>query len=101
MKNQNGVIKHAPSHEILETLNQLSNDPNSIVFVVSSESKNQMHQWYNDAAPKLGLAAENGAFWRWTQLGKGQDDWNRLIDIPELEDPTWINQVRHIMNGYI
>lgn len=57
-----------------------------------------MHKWYHKKAPKLGLAAENGAFWRWTQLGKGQDDWNSLV---ELDDFTWIKQVRHIMNGYV
>ena len=87
-----------PSSNALEVLNNLSDDPTSIVFVVSSESKRQLHKWYHKKAPKLGLAAENGAFWRWTQLGKGLDDWNSLV---ELDDFTWIKQVRQIMNGYV
>jgi len=27
-----------------------------------------MHNWYAEKAPKLGLAAENGFFWRWNSI---------------------------------
>lgn len=56
-----------------------------------------MHKWYCEKAPKLGLAAENGFFWRWTSKGKREDYWEKLID---HEDFQWIQQVRLIMLGY-
>lgn len=64
MKTKNGISE--PTQEAFEALDAISDDPDNIVFVVSSESKSLMHQWYNIRSPKLGLAAENGFFWRWT-----------------------------------
>ena len=55
--------------------------PENIVFVVSSESKALMHSWYHTKAPNLGLAAENGQFWRWTSKNANAEAWNTLIDV--------------------
>jgi len=43
-----------------------------------------MHKWYSNKAPKLGLAAENGFFWRWTSKGIKGDYWEKLIDHDDL-----------------
>lgn len=56
-----------------------------------------MHKWYSKKAPKLGLAAENGFFWRWSSHNQSEKDWNKLI---EIDDFGWINQVRLLMMAY-
>lgn len=47
-----------------------------------------MHQWYHEKAPYLGIAAENGFFWRWQSKGKLENEWNELL---EVEDFEWIH----------
>jgi trehalose 6-phosphate synthase/phosphatase len=69
----------------------------NIVFVVSTETKQFMHQWYSKGAPMLGLAAENGFFWRWISRNSDGNDWKTLI---ELDDFEWMKKVRLIMNAY-
>lgn len=96
MKTKNGISE--PTQEALEALDAISENPENIVFVVSSESKSLMHQWYNLRTPHLGLAAENGFFWRWTSKDKTASDWSTLIEVADFE---WINQVRLIMNRYV
>lgn len=83
MRQNNGHLE--PTPEAIKALDQLSkNNPNNIVFVVSTDSKQVLHKWYSSKAQQLGLAAENGFFWRWTSLDKKEDDWNRLIEIDDL-----------------
>lgn len=96
MKTNHG--KFEPTTEAIQALSLISEDPNNIVFVVSTESKSLMHKWYHEKAPSLGLAAENGFFWRWTSKNMGEDEWINLV---EVEDFAWIKQVRLIMNGYV
>ena len=67
------------------------------MFVVSTESKKLMHEWYTKRAPMLGLAAENGFFWRWMSRNRDGNDWNTLID---CEDFEWMTKVRLIMESY-
>lgn len=73
-----------PTSEVIKALDLISNIPQNIVFVISSESKMHMHKWYSKKAPKLGLAAENGFFWRWTSQNQSENDWNKLIEIDDL-----------------
>jgi len=82
MKSKNGVME--PSAEAMKALNGISDEPSNIVFVVSKESKKLMHQLYSEKAPKLGLAAENGFFWRWTSESQRESDWNTLIEVEDL-----------------
>jgi len=77
MKNANGKLE--PSNEAIRMLNRLSDNPLNAVFLISSESKRQMHQWYHNKCPKLGLAAENGFFWRWMSQGLSETQWHQLI----------------------
>jgi trehalose-6-phosphatase len=46
----------------------------------------------------VGLAAENGFFWRWDSINKLEQDWNTLMNIDD--DSMWMNQVRLIMESY-
>ena len=59
-------VKMEPTPEAIKVLSQLSDNPKHIVLVISRESKALMHQWYAEKAPMLGLAAEDGFFWRWS-----------------------------------
>jgi hypothetical protein len=43
-----------------------------------------MHQWYHEKCPALGLAAENGFFWRWTSKNMGEDEWINLVEVEDL-----------------
>jgi len=56
-----------------------------------------MHEWYTKRAPMLGLAAENGFFWRWMSRNRDGNDWNTLIDCDDFE---WMTKVRLIMESY-
>lgn len=84
MIDQDGVIpmkfrdgrNHEPTNEIVSVLNQLSMDPQNIIFLVSPESKTILHQQYYEKATKLGLAAENGFFWRFSSRNKNETEWN-------------------------
>ena len=86
-----------PNHDAIEALNQLSRVPENIVFVVSEASKYQMHQWFAKDAPRLGLLAENGYYYRWISENKKENDWGKLSDVDDFQ---WINQVKLIMNQY-
>jgi len=80
--------KEEPSPEAISVLDTLSKDPNTIVFVVSPGSKTLLHRWYHKTE-NLGLAAENGFFWKWNSKEMpAEADWNTLI---EVEDFQWIH----------
>ena len=38
-----------------------------------------MHKWYGSRAPKVGLASENGFFWRMDSEGKNEHEWIKLL----------------------
>ena len=82
MREING--QNEPTPEAIKALDLVSSIPENIVFVISSESRKHMHNWYSKKASKLGLAAENGFFWRWTSTDKSEQDWNKLIEIDDL-----------------
>lgn len=104
MIDQDGVIPYEmrhgvnkPSNDILTALHEMSKDPRNIIVIVSPESKKEMHDLYSRKAPNVGLASENGFFWRWNSTGKSEQDWNQLI---KTKDFLWIKQVRLIMQMY-
>jgi len=82
MKTNHGKLE--PTVEAIQALSLIADDPNNIVFVVSTESKSLMHKWYHEKAPSLGLAAENGFFWRWTSKNMGEDEWINLVEVEDL-----------------
>jgi trehalose 6-phosphate synthase/phosphatase len=46
----------------------------------------------------LGLAAENGFFYRWPTVGQSEDKWEHLLE--NCEENLWRESVRDIMNSY-
>jgi len=56
-----------------------------------------MHSWYGIKAPHLGLAAENGFFWRWNSKEGSSLEWKQLFC---FEDFTWLHEVHNIMEAY-
>lgn len=64
-------------------------------MIVSRSRKEELHNKYSVLAPKVGLAAENGFYWRWNSFNKTDQDWNRLFD--ESVDLSWIKLVRVLM----
>jgi trehalose-6-phosphatase len=73
-----------PSPHVLQVLNELTNDKSNTVFVISNHTKSQMHKWYAEACPLLGLAAENGFFWRPDSLDKNEHKWIKPLKITDL-----------------
>ena len=53
-----------PCHKTLDSLNELAKDPNNYILIFSNNTKEMMHSWYSEISPKIGLAAENGFYWR-------------------------------------
>lgn len=81
--------------QYLNALNQLSEDRKNIVMLVSASRKEEMHAKYATMAPHVGLAAENGFFWRWNSFGKTDQDWEHLFD--RAADCSWIKPIRELM----
>ncbi|KAD4179858.1 hypothetical protein R6Q59_023264 [Mikania micrantha] len=65
-----GLVDKKPSKEVITILNNLSNDPKNIVFIVSGRGKEPLGSWF-DSCKKLGLSAEHGYFTRWN----GESSW--------------------------
>jgi trehalose-6-phosphatase len=79
-----GTSHLEPDPRILTTLNELTKDERNTVFLISSATKDRMHQWYAEACPALGLAAENGFFWRPDSKDKNEHQWAKLLKITDL-----------------
>jgi len=57
-----------------------------------------LHEWYGERVPKMGLAAENGFFWRWNSQGRNEHEWIKLLHIVDF---CWIESVKDIMQSYL
>jgi trehalose-6-phosphatase len=53
--------------------------------VISTHKKDKVHRWFAEKAPSLGLAAEDGFFWRPTNYKKSEHDWIKLIKNADIE----------------
>lgn len=60
---QASIIK-TPTPEVISVLNNLCNDPENTVFIVSGRGKNSLGEWF-DQCESLGIAAEHGYFLRY------------------------------------
>ena len=76
-----------PHPDFVKAMTALSSDCRNIVIFVSETSKKTLYKWFSSAAPNLGLAVENGLFWRWDIRGHS-NSWNKLLD---LDDSLWVN----------
>lgn len=81
----------------IELIKRLSKEPNTKVWVITADSKNQLHDTFANVED-LGLAAEDGYFYRWNSKGgKNKLDWSRLI---KDDDCSWIELVRSVMQVF-
>ncbi|XP_061338608.1 probable alpha,alpha-trehalose-phosphate synthase [UDP-forming] 9 isoform X2 [Gastrolobium bilobum] len=79
---QTSIVK-TPGPEVITVLNNLCNDPNNIVFIVSGRGKTTLSEWF-DQIENLGIAAEHGYFLRWGQ----QSTW-------EISHPSTTWEISH------
>jgi trehalose-6-phosphatase len=68
----------------LHLLNELTKDQSNTVFLLSNQTKTQLHHWFADSCPLLGLAAEHGFFWRPDSLHKDEHSWLKPFKITDL-----------------
>ncbi|KAF7838348.1 putative alpha,alpha-trehalose-phosphate synthase [UDP-forming] 9 [Senna tora] len=66
---ESSIVK-SPSAEVISVLNNLCNDPDNTVFIVSGRGKTSLSEWF-DQCENLGIAAEHGYFKRWSK----QSSW--------------------------
>mmetsp|Transcript_22140 Transcript_22140/g.21355 ORF Transcript_22140/g.21355 Transcript_22140/m.21355 type:complete len:134 (+) Transcript_22140:1-402(+) len=90
--------RQEPSSHLVDVLNEISNDERNTCFVISSQKKNVLHDWYGEKVPKMGLAAENGFFWRWNSELRNEHEWIKLLQIVDF---CWIESVKDIMQSYL
>lgn len=78
-------------------IKRLSKEPNTKVFLVCSDEKQRVHDMFSQIED-LGLAAEDGYFYRWnSQGGKTAQDWSKLSKDNDL---SWIELARSIMKTF-
>jgi len=53
-----------------------------------------MHQLFATSAPRLGLAAENGFFYRINSDKKSETEWNKLIKVNNF---LWMDTVLNVI----
>ncbi|OMJ65652.1 hypothetical protein SteCoe_37840 [Stentor coeruleus] len=80
-----------PKAKLLDCLSDLAKDPQNVIFIVTGREKRVLESAYNIA--HLGLAAEFGAFIRWSH----DMDWESRGVFSEL----WIESAKHIIASYV
>lgn len=85
------------SDVVLELLQRLSKDPKNKIWIVSADETHKLHDTFYKI-PNLGLAAEDGYFYRTKHsTDKNKNDWSRLII---NDDCSWLELVRSIMQVF-
>lgn len=87
-----GSIVKSPSPEVISILNNLCNDPNNTVFIVSGRGKNSLSDWFAECTD-LGIAAEHGYFIRWNS----SSNWEAS---PLVDDFDWKRIAEPVMQQY-
>ena len=59
--------------QIIQSLNSLANDSKNIVFAISKDSITEMNQLYKHNGPNIGLAAEEGFFFKTQNTSSWQE----------------------------
>ncbi len=77
-----------PTREILETLQELSNDPSNKVVISSGRDHHTLEQWLGNL--NIGLAAEHGAFY------KSDGEWHK-----NSMQKKWDPEILTILNQFV
>jgi trehalose 6-phosphate synthase/phosphatase len=83
--------KSAPKTQLLSILSDLAKDPQNVIFVITGREKKVLDTTYN--VPYLGLAAEYGAFIKWSS----EQDWESRYSTNEL----WKDTAKQIIEIYV
>lgn len=86
------IIQTTPQRAIT-TLTELTDDPNNIVYVMSSRMPEEMERLFRQVN-NLGLIAENGCFVR----EPNGDEWTLLADKEHIQN--WKTSVTHILSYF-
>lgn len=92
--NMEGVLPDPQKNTVvLQALDSLSKQ--ATVFVISNHVKEKMHKTFAEGAPKLGIAAENGFFYRLSS--EKNKDWTRLL---KVDDFLWMDPIKNLIQNY-
>ncbi|XP_062168606.1 probable alpha,alpha-trehalose-phosphate synthase [UDP-forming] 9 [Alnus glutinosa] len=79
-------IVKTPTPEVISVLNNLCDDPNNTVFIVSGRGQTSLAEWFAQCE-NLGIAAEHGYFIRWSKTSNWETnpiatdfDWKRIAE---------------------
>ncbi|KAA8905565.1 glycosyltransferase family 20-domain-containing protein [Sphaerosporella brunnea] len=86
-----GTVVTSPQR-ILDTINDLLEDPTNVVYIMSSRPPHNLEQIFL-RVPGVGLFAEGGCFMR----PFGSPEWTRLGD----EDLPWKSSVKEILDYFV
>ena len=81
-----------PSEEILNLLNDLTNDKKNSVYIVAGKGKTQLEEWFG-SINNLGLSAEHGFLYK----ANSKDKWKYIIN---AFDTKWRNTCVNIIEPY-
>lgn len=91
---------NAPQHihlsspqRVIDSLNDITNDPKNIVYVMSGRTPEELERLFI-RVPGLGLIAENGCFVK----ESNEEDWSAFPDLSKVEQ--WKQSVRNILKYY-
>ncbi|KAK4255667.1 hypothetical protein QN277_008639 [Acacia crassicarpa] len=85
-------ISKSPTQEVISTLNTLCADPKNVVFIVSGRGRDSLGKWFTPCE-KLGIAAEHGYLWRWSQ----SEEWEIC---GKSSDFAWMQIAEPVMKQY-
>lgn len=80
----------APTEELLRVLRNLSQLPETTVFVISGRDQQTLDSWIGQTCPHVGLSAEHGSFLKWPGPGQKWLDLTRGVDFSWKEETTRI-----------
>ena len=85
------------SEVTVELIKRLSLQENTKIWIISADDKQKVHETFSKIE-NIGLAAEDGYFYRWNSKGdKNEEDWSTLV---KDHDCSWIELVKSVMKNF-
>ena len=82
--------------EAIASIDGICRDERNRVFLISSERREQVEEQFG-SIPNIGVACENGYEYMFSQGGKGEGAWVKLV---HLQNVAWKERAMDIMNIY-
>jgi len=92
-----GATPSRPDQDFIELVKGLSQDERNTVFLLSSQEKSMVKEWFakdnwEQFWANLGVTAENGCFYRW-----GKPHWESLVNDLDL---SWMAKAHKVLRTY-